>query len=80
MFLKMNIKVSNKAKNKILKILSEARLVKGFGNARFCEQYAQKLIINHANNKLKRENYTISLKDVCEIESNNKRKMGFRGD
>ena len=78
--LKMNIKVSNKAKNKILKILNEARLVKGFGNARFCEQYAQKLILNHANNKLKRENYTISLKDVCEIESNNKRKMGFRGD
>lgn len=77
---KMNIKVNNDAKKKILSILKQVRLEKGFGNARFCEQYAQKLVINHANRKLKKETYTITLADVYEFESLSNKKMGFVGD
>lgn len=77
---KMNMKISTGAKNKILDILKKVSLVKGFGNARFCEQYSQKLIINHANKKLKKENFIISITDVCDIDIGIKNKMGFIGE
>ena len=76
----MGLKISASAKNKILNLLNKARHNKGFGNARFCKQYAQKLVINHANKRLKRENFTISLDDVSDIEESNKTRMGFVGD
>ncbi|MCI8548799.1 MAG: AAA family ATPase, partial [Bacilli bacterium] len=76
---KYHLKVDAKAKVEMKKVIELHKQQKDFGNARFCEQYVQKIIINHANRKLKNENFVITVSDVKLKEKVNCVKMGFVG-
>lgn len=74
---KQNIKISKEAQNKIKMNFKNMKKDNKFGNARFCESYAQKILINHANNSLNKDDCLININDVEEIGSNDKKRMGF---
>lgn len=76
---KYQLKIDNKAKEEMKKLIEKQKQKRNFGNARFCEQYAQKIIMNHANRKLKNETFVITISDVKLEEEKNCMKMGFVG-
>ena len=73
---KINIKISNNAKTKLLNIFNNIKDEPNFGNARYCEQLAEQLVINHANRNLSKETYTITEKDII-INNKEVKKVGF---
>lgn len=74
----IGISVDKKAKEKIIKYINEEKNKTNFGNARTMEQFAQILVTNHANRKLKKENFLITIEDIpnSDLESS---KFGFIG-
>lgn len=72
-----NLKIENKSKNKIIKHINILKKDINFGNARTIIQLSQKMIMNHANKKLKEDNLIIDYTDLPIEENKNKIKMGF---
>ena len=61
--------------SKILDVLDEAKNDDSFGNARFCEKFAQDIFINHINNNL--NSNMVSIKDISIYKNNSAERMGF---
>jgi len=78
---KYNISIDKNSKKNILEHIEYKKTSKDFGNARYIEQLTQILISNHANRKLKKENFLIEEIDVPNtvITKDNKTKFGFIG-
>ena len=75
----IGLKIDKKAKNSILNYINDEKDKENFGNARAMEQLAQILITNHANRKLKKENFMIELADIPNNLEDGKHKFGFVG-
>ena len=76
-----NIKLDKNIKKDIYKYIDSVKKDKDFGNARYIEKFAQVLINNHANRKIKDENYVIDINDIPKVIKEKKvKKMGFVGE
>lgn len=71
------LKIENNSKEAIIKYIEQIKKDINFGNARTIKQLAQKMIMNHANKKLKHETLEITYEDLPELENNNLIKIGF---
>lgn len=71
--------VDKKAKESIMKYISDEKEKTNFGNARTMEQFAQILVTNHANRKLKKEDYMIGLEDIPKDLEDKNIRFGFIG-
>jgi len=71
------LKLDNKSKNKIIKYIEYLKQDINFGNARTIKQLSQKMIMNHANKKLLKDNLVIDSSDLPKKEINNQVRMGF---
>lgn len=74
----IGLTVSKSAKDNIVNYIKNEKSKPNFGNARAMEQFAQILVTNHANRKLKQEDFIISEKDVPIVTLENK-SFGFIG-
>lgn len=74
---KKGLKIDIDAKKNIINYIKTIKRDKDFGNARSMIQLSQKLIINHANQRLKKDNYIITNIDIPKYEKVINKKMGF---
>ena len=74
---KYNLKLGTNSNtiSKILDVLEEVKKDDSFGNARFCEKFAQDIFINHINNNL--NSNMVSIKDISIYKNNSAERMGF---
>ena len=63
-----NLKMSISSKRKILEILNVVIKDNAFGNARFCEKFAESIFINHINNEDSSDIISISDINLGEYE------------
>ncbi|MBE6140952.1 MAG: AAA family ATPase [Firmicutes bacterium] len=63
-----NLKISTSSKRKILEILNVVIKDNTFGNARFCEKFAESIFINHINNEDSSDIISISDINLGEYE------------
>ena len=74
----IDLKIDYKIKKELLKYITNEKEKTNFGNARSMEQLAQTLVTNHANRKLKKENFIITIEDLPTIK-NETTGLGFKG-
>jgi len=74
---KKGLNINLKSKNKIIDYINMIKNEDNFGNARTIKQLSQKMIMNHANRKLKVDNLLIDALDLPKGNNVNKLKMGF---
>ena len=74
----LGLKTDKEADAEIKWIFKTEKEKKNFGNARFCNTYLQMILMNHANQCLKEENYLISKEDVV-FQKKQAYSIGFIG-
>ena len=71
------LKINEKSKKKIINYINNLKNDINFGNARTIKNLAQKMIMNHANRKLKADNLLIDSLDLPKEGNTNTLRMGF---